>query len=495
MKRIGYYTLVALFVVVGLALLALTNLGLLTFRAPYVESIPTQSAHPAIAFTNVNVVPMDRERVLQNQTVLVRNGVIEKIGERLDVPTDALTIDGTNKYLMPGLVDMHVHLQDKNDLILLAANGVTTVRNMWGNTDVMLRLGMPDQLQLREQIKQGKLFGPTIYTTGPVMEGDPSNHPLMSVFRTPQEAEQSVAWQKAQGYDFVKVYDHLNLETYRAIVRAAKQNGIPVVGHVPKAGGIDEVLTSGQVTIEHLQGYIDADAAEFLIAPERIAEYANKTRAAGVWNAPTLALYPKNSLPPEEIAKLEKQVAMKYTSPSAQLTTRILYDQMSQGHTYKGADYATRIAALNKRMMKALREADARFILGTDASNPYHILGFSAHEELAAMVEAGLTPYEALVAGTRNAAEALGKSSEFGTVTEGKRADLILVEANPLDDVTNANKRIGVVLRGQWLPEQKLQVMLNGLVESYTPTWIERVLSVVLIVAGVGLVVRRQCRA
>lgn len=301
-----------------------------------------------------------------------------------------------------------------------------------------------------------------------------------------------VAWQKAQGYDFVKVYDHLNLETYRATVRAAKQNGMPVVGHVPKAGGIDEVLTSGQVTIEHLQGYIDADAAEFLIAPERIAEYANKTRAAGVWNVPTLALYPKNSLPAEEVAKLEKQVAMKYTSPSAQLTTRFLYDQMSQGHTYTGADYATRISALNKRMMKALRDADAKFVLGTDASNPYHILGFSAHEELAAMVEAGLTPYEALVAGTHNAAEALGKSSEFGTATEGKRADLILVEANPLDDVTNANKRLGVVLRGQWLPEQKLQAMLNGLVESYNPTIIERVLPLVLILVGFGLIARRR---
>lgn len=264
---------------------------------------------------------------------------------------------------------------------------------------------------------------------------------------------------------------------------------------MPKAIGIDGALTSGQVTIEHLQGYIDADTAEFLIAPERIAEYANKTRAAGVWNAPTLALYPKNSLPAEAIAKLEQQVAMKYTSPSAQLTMRILYVQMSQGHTYTGADYATRIAALNKRMMKALRDADAKFILGTDASNPYHILGFSAHEELAVMVDAGLTPYEAITAGTRDAAEALGKSSEFGTVTEGKRADLILVEANPLDDVANANKRIGVVLRGQWLPEQKLQAMLNGLVESYTPTWIERVLPIAFIVGGVGLLVRRQRRA
>jgi imidazolonepropionase-like amidohydrolase len=494
MKRIGYYTLVALLVVAGLALLALTNLGLLTFRAPYIESIPTQSAHPAIAFTNVNIVPMDREIVLRNQTVLVRNGVIEKIGELVDAPSDALIVDATNKYLMPGLVDMHVHIQDKNDLILLAANGVTTVRNMWGNTDVMLRLGLPDQLELREQIKQGKLFGPTIYTTGPVMEGNPSNHPLMTIFKTPQEAEQSVARQKAQGYDSVKVYDHLNLETYRAIARAAKENGLPVVGHVPIAGGIDEVLTSGQVTIEHLQGYIDADATEFLIAPERIAEYANKTRTAGVWNAPTLALYPKNSLPAEAIAKLEKQVGMKYTSPSAQLTTRFLYDQMSQGHTYTGADYATRISALNKRMMKALRDADAKFVLGTDASNPYHILGFSAHEELAAMVEAGLTPYEALAAGTRNAAEALGKSSEFGTVMEGKRADLILVEANPLDNVANANKRVGVVLRGQWLPEEKLQTMLNGLAESYTPTWAERGLPLVLMVGGVGLVVRRQRR-
>jgi hypothetical protein len=349
MKKLTYRTLVGLLIVVGLILLALTNLGLISFRAPYIESIPGQSAHPAIVITNVNVVPMDRAIVLRNQTVLVRNGIIEKIGERVDAPTDALSVDGTAKYLMPGLVDMHVHIQDKNDLLLLVANGVTTVRNMWGNTDLLLSLGLPDQLILREQIKQGKLFGPTLYTTGPIMEGDPSTQPMMLVFKTPQEAARSVTWQKAQGYDFVKVYDHLTVDTYRAIVRASKQNGLPVVGHVPKAVGIAEVLTSGQVTIEHLQGYIDADAAEFLIAEERIAEYANKTSAAGVWNSLTLALYPKNSLPAEQVEKLEKQIGMKYTSPGAQMTTRFLYDQMSQGHTYTGADYATRIAALNKR--------------------------------------------------------------------------------------------------------------------------------------------------
>ena len=214
---------------VGLGLLYLTNMGVLSFDKPYVYELAEKSpsAPSLVAFEHVNVVPMDSERVIEDQTVIVREGLIETIRDsaEIQVPEGALIVDGRGKYLMPGLVDMHVHIQFEDDLLLWVANGVTSVRNMWGHTGKMLRLGFPDQLVLREQIEQGTLFGPTIYTTGPVMEGSPSFHPLAEVFDTPEVARESVAWQKAQGYDFIKVYDHLSPEVYQAILDTAAEHG------------------------------------------------------------------------------------------------------------------------------------------------------------------------------------------------------------------------------------------------------------------------------
>ena len=242
--------LIGLLLVAGLVLLILTNLGILSFRKPYIRQLSDDlpAPQPAVAFVNVTLVPMDSERFLEGQTVLVRDGVIEMIGdsERVQVPDDALVVDGQGKYLMPGLVDMHVHIQDENELLLLVANGVTGVRNAWGNTGKMLKLGFPDQLALRNQIKQGTLFGPTIYTAGPVMEGSPAFHPMAEVFDTPEMARESVLWQVDQGYDFIKVYDHLSPETYQAIIETAREKDIPVVGHVPFAVGLDGVLKAGR---------------------------------------------------------------------------------------------------------------------------------------------------------------------------------------------------------------------------------------------------------
>jgi imidazolonepropionase-like amidohydrolase len=477
--------------VLGLGLLYLTNIGILSFGRPYLYQFSGEmsAVDPLVAFVNVNVIPMDGERVLRNQTVLVRDGLIEKIGGGVEVPAEALRVDGTGRYLMPGLVDMHVHVMNEDDLLLFVANGVTTVRNMWGMTGASLAFGFPDQLALREAIRKGDLFGPTIYTTGPVMEGQPKNHPLMQAFITPAEAQTFVNWQAGQGYDFIKVYDHLDAETYRAILGAARERGLPVVGHAPFAAGIEGVLSGGQATIEHLTGYIDADAVRFLIPEDQLAEYAARTRAARVWNVPTLALYPKNGVSPTRLRELEHQPGMAYLSPSRKALNQFLYSQMTGGHTYAGGDYPERIAALNLAMTRALHEAGAGLLLGTDALNPYHLPGYSAHEELGYLVQAGLSPYEALQAGTHDAALALGKLNEFGTVTEGKRADLILLQQNPLSDVSSVQTRVGVMLRGRWLAEDHLQSMLNALAESFKPSLLERLWPLSLIAVAIYLIV------
>lgn len=486
---------IGLLLTAGLGLLYLTNAGILSFERPYIHRISSELpvVESFLAFVNVNVIPMDSERALEGQTVIVRDGVIAMIGssDQIQVPDDALVVDGRGKYLMPGLVDMHVHIQYENDMLLFVSNGVTSVRNMWGNTGKMLRFGFPDQLTLREQIEQGELFGPTIYTAGPTMEGSPAFHPLAEVFDTPEVASESVRWQAIQGYDFIKVYDHLSPETYQAIIETARENDVPIVGHVPFAIGLDGVLTSGQVTIEHMTGYIDPDSVKFIIPEDQLDAYAVKTREAGVWNCVTLSEYPKSKETPEGFERLQNQPGMAYVSPGTRVLSPFLYMMASKAHTYEGADYPERIAELNRRMVAALHEAGAGILLGTDAAQAYHIPGFSVHEELAMLVDAGLSPYEAIEAGTRNAAEAMGRSDEFGTIEAGKRADLILLEANPLLDVSNVQKRAGVMVRGRWLTEEQLQSMLDGLAESYKPNLVERVWPLLLVGLAIYLLARK----
>ncbi len=487
-----------LMIIIGLVALALTNSGLWSLDGAYLQRYSESLPEPdtVTAFVDVTVLPMDGERTLENQTVLVRDGLIAAIGSRdeVRVPPGAQVIDGRGRYLMPGLVDMHVHIEYDSDLLLLAANGVTSIRNMWGNTGMKLNLGLPDQLVLREAIAAGELFGPAIYTTGPVMEGDPPNHPMMEVFRDPEEARLSVASQKAKGYDFIKVYDHLSPETYQAILEAAAANGIKVVGHVPKQVGLESVLPGGQLTIEHLQGYIDADTAEFLIPEEGLDEYAKLTRQSGVWNCPTLSLYPKNNQSQIGLQRLESQPGMAYLPPLPRLLTPFMYRQMSASHTYQGQDYPERIAELNRRMLAALHRAGAGILLCTDAAQSYHIPGFSIHEELALLVEAGLSPYEALAAGTRDAAIALDRANELGTIAEGLRADLLLLEADPFEDVTNASMRAGVMLRGRWMSEEDLHEMLAGLETSFRPTRLERIWPAVLIAVALYVLQRQRKR-
>lgn len=473
--------------ITSLALLYLTNTGILSFKKPYIELFSRDLAgkYTHIAFVNVNVVPMDSERILENQTVIIQDGFIKIIDDyqMVDVPADALLIEAQGKYLMPGLVDMHVHIKDQNELLLFVANGVTAVRDMWGTTGSQLWMGFPDQLNLRSRISRGELFGPAIYASGPIMEGDPPTMPLMPVIRTPEEAWASVAWQKAQGYEFIKVYDNLTPDTYEAVLMAARDQDLPLIGHVPWQVGLDAVLAGGQLTIEHLSGYIDPESAEFIIPEDQLDDYARMTRQAGAWNTPTIALYQKIG-PGSDMEQLERQPGMEYVSPGMRVLWRLFAGQMSKSLVYEGEDYPERIDEIYKNMTRALHENGAGILLGTDTDNPYLVPGFSLHEELGHLVDAGLSPYEALRTGTFNAALALGKLDEFGTIEAGKRADLLLVEANPLEDVANANLRVGVMLRGRWMPESELLEMLSGLRASFIPSIFERLWPAGLLLLG-----------
>jgi imidazolonepropionase-like amidohydrolase len=373
---------------------------------------------------------------------------------------------------MPGLVDMHVHLSDADDGTLYVANGVTTIRNMWGT---------PQTLDTRADYAAGRALGPTVYTTGPILDGKPVVWDGSIAIENAEEADKELTAEKAAGYDFVKVYSRLGKDAYLGILAAAKKHGLRVVGHVPDAVGLDSVLAAGgQESMEHLFGYLMAvqeDHSPALGKPEvgansrvalahvddaKLADIVRRTKAAGVWNCVTLVFFERFAALDDRDALL-RLPAVKYVSPEQLAGWDPKKDFRTQGMTTK--DFATvrALVVFDKRVTRALRDAGARLLLGTDTSNPFVIAGFAVHEELALLVDAGLTPFEALRSGTADAAEFLHADREFGRIAPGLRADLILVDGNPLADIHNASRASGVVLRGQWLPAAKLEAALDQL--------------------------------
>ncbi|MCA1623335.1 MAG: amidohydrolase family protein [Acidobacteria bacterium] len=432
-----------------------------------------------LAFVNVNVVPMDSERVVQNQTIIIRDGRIAAIGaaKRVRVPQGAVKIDGRGRYLMPGLADMHVHLEyfDREaQLLLFLANGVTTVRNMDGR---------PNILEWRKRIAAGNLLGPNIFTAGAILEGKPPFRNDNRVVETPAEAVAEVVKQKQEGYDFIKVYHTLDRETYKAIVAEATKHGLTVAGHVPRSVGLPGALAANQKSIEHLDGFIDEIEADdsplknqrswlkryFAVKVDdaKIRSIVGATERAKVWNVPTLVERRLSALTTNELQTRLRQPELKYLPPE----TAEFWSASNKRITGRmSADDFARLAEGEKtrnRLVKLLHDGGARLLVGTDTPNAFVIPGFLVVEELQNFVEAGLTPYQAIKAATKDAAEFLGASNEFGTISVGRRADLILVEGNPLESVANLKRRAGVMVRGRWLTTSDLQKQLDALAVSY----------------------------
>ncbi len=447
-----------------------------------------------LAFVHVTVVPMNSERVVTDHTVIVRDGRIDEIvpASQAHVPKNAVTIDGRGKYLMPGLADMHVHLDSgaPGMLSVFLANGVTTVRNMWGT---------PKILEWRQHVENGDLLGPTIYTTGPILDGDPPAYPGSAVITTPEQAVREVAAEKQAGYDGVKVLDNLLPDVYEAVLRAAKEQRLPVYGHVPWRVGMENALGGGQRSFEHMTDWMhallpkDSPARRTLLAilggeqpmnfqgymvqpfqsadKARIPELVARAAAAGVWFCPTLVASRRFTSTADELQALRSTNAMKFVAPS----NWAYWDGLEAAVTSQQPDSAAMKAGFNTMLasVRAMHEAGVGLLIGTDTPNPFVVPGFSVHEELQNFVDAGLTPYEALRSATRDAADFLGASEEFGTVAVGQRADLILVEANPLEDVGNVARRVGVSIRGRWFSEKDLRVLLDELAKKYAEEKLE----------------------
>ena len=434
-------------------------------------STPAQTAATAVAFVNVAVVPMDRERIIDNQTVVVRDGKISAMGPAasLTVPPDVVSVDARGKYLLPGLSDMHGHLpggDGTNDdavsqfLKLYLANGVTTVRGM---------IGSPGNLVVREKIARGELLGPAIVAAGPPLNGKSAATPEMAV-----AAVQDI---KTAGYDLIKVHEGLTAETYAALTAAAKRTGLKVAGHVTAGVGLDRALAAGQSSIEHLDKYLQAlvptDApvqptpdqvqsgpALAHMDERRIPGLVARTKAANVWNTPTLALF-------EIVVSLDSPETflawpeMQYIP--AGLRGNFAKQKAGTANIPASVDDRARYVELRRKIVKGLHDGGAGLLVGPDTPQLFLVPGFATHRELAAFVTAGLSPFSALQAATTSPAAYLGRGDEMGTVAVGKRADLLLVDANPLADIANARKIAGVVASGRWLPRVEIDRMLSEL--------------------------------
>jgi imidazolonepropionase-like amidohydrolase len=422
-------------------------------------------------------------------TVVITDDRITAMGNGADIrpPTNAVVVNATGKFLIPGLWDMHVHWYEKDYLPLFIANGVTGVRMMWG---------MSLHHEWRKEIGQGSLVGPHLLLASTIVDGPKPTWPGSITAGTAAEGRQAVTRARQEGADFVKVYSVLPREAYFAIAEESKRQGLPFAGHVPIAVPAQEASAAGQKTIEHLTGILAAcssreadllkSAQEELSAdpattnePTRlIAHLRHESELAldtyrpakaealfaefkrnQTWQCPTLTvlrLFPFAADP-----SVTNDVRLKYMPP----WTRFEWNAANSNHF---ANRSPEIAALGKRYFQkhleivgAMQQAGVGILAGTDTGNPYCLPGFSLHDELSLLVRAGLTPMEALQAATLNPARAMGRESDLGTAEKGKLADLVLLEANPLDDIANTRKIAAVAFGGRLFSQASLNEMLG----------------------------------
>lgn len=431
-----------------LLLIASLSLSLVCPLSGQTSSQPSDSPG-VVAFVNVNVIPMDREQVLKNQTVLVRGDKIVEVNSsgKVKVPRGALRIDGRGRYLLPGLIDMHAHLNSPHELPLYLANGVTTVYNLNGR---------PAHLLWRQKVISGGMPGPSIYTCGPTIR----------TAQKAEEARQIVDEQSRAGYDSIKVYNGVSKEAYAVLIEEAKRRHMLTVGHIPREPGLEGVLKAGQA-IAHAEEYVYTFFKNNLDDDSRIPAAAALTREANVPVILTLVAFDHIIRQAENLPALLARPEFRYLAPWVEEDWepgKNLY-QKRFGNAEEIAALKKSLA-LQKKLAQALHRAGVRILVGTDAMNMGVVPGFSVHEELRNLVEIGFTPFEALRAATRYPAEFL-RGDEFGTVAAGKRADLVMVDGNPLQDVSRAARPAGVLVRGRWLSGETLRRMLEGVPADY----------------------------
>jgi hypothetical protein len=454
------------------------------------------SGESALAITHVTVIDATGTPPQPDMAVVISGSRITAISpsQSAAIPRGARVLDATGKFLIPGLVDAHLHLTGAGEpsgsreffLPLLLANGITTVRDMGGYLESLI--------PLRHEIQQGKRLGPQIFFAGPYLDGSPPSFQPSLVVTNAAQASEDVAMLVQRGVEFIKVQSILSRDAYFAIAAAARREHITFVGHVPDRVTAAEASDAGQKSVEHLTCVLRACSSEeprlmreqFRPGPKNETPQGSRAREAAwqrellqtyssenaanlvatflrnrTWQTPTLILLRNDAYPtpqsdpsadpnlkfvPRAMAAKWKQVLQvqnKFTSPG-------------------GFALREQLFAQSMRFVGRMQTAHVAILAGTDSAAPYVIPGFALHQELALLVQAGLTPMQALQAATKNPADFLGKLETQGTIEAGKTADLLLLDANPLEDIHNTEKIRALILRGKLLDRSTLDQLLTA---------------------------------
>lgn len=448
-----------------------------------------------LAIAHVTVIDMSGAPPAPDQAVLIDKGKIVALGSSnsVSIPAGAKLVDARGKFLIPGLSDMHVHLTGAGEpngsreffLPLLIANGITSVRDMGGYLDSLV--------PLRKEIEEEKRLGPRIVFAGPYLDGDPPAFQPAIVVKDSPQAYDAVQSLKQRRVDFIKVQSNLSRDAYFAIADSAKRQNISFVGHVPDRVTAWEAADAGQRSIEHLTGVLRACSTkeanlmrkQLAVLPVKLApqqsgarqvawqhELLNtysernatglmvKFRERQTWQTPTVILLRNDSFLSANLG-LTSDLRTKFVPQKLLARWRTGYTQ--QMTNVSADEFAVRAALLQKSLalVRKMQRGGVKILAGTDGAAPYVFPGFSLHEELALLVDAGLSPVEALQTATRNPAEFLGRLDSRGTIAVGKDADLILLDANPLEDIRNTQKIHAVILRGKLLERDALDQLLG----------------------------------
>lgn len=455
--------------------------------------------YPSLAITHVSVIDATGTAAQADMTVVIVDHKIAGVSKSAsaDVPRNAKALDGTGKFLIPGLVDAHLHLTGAGEpngsreffVPLLLANGITTVRDMGGYLESLI--------PLRRDIRQGKRLGPQILFAGPYLDGSPPSFQPSIVVNNAVEASEDVHTLVQQGVDFIKVQSILSRDAYFAIAQAARREHITFVGHVPDRVTAAEATDAGQKSIEHLTGVLrgcsgdeprlmreqfasgpknataqSSHAREIGWERELLQSYSDKQCAALIakfasnhtWQTPTLVLLRNDAYPtPQSDASVTD--ILKFVPRS--IAEKWKQGRGTQDKFATPAEFELRekLLTLSMYVVGQMETSGVGILAGTDSAAPDIVPGFALHEELALLVQAGLTPMQTLQTATKNPAEFLEKSKTEGTIEAGKEADLLLLDANPLEDIHNTRKIRALIVRGQLLDRATLDGMLASAVK------------------------------
>lgn len=426
--------------------------------------------HSFFVIKNVNIIPMTIENTLiENATVVIKDKKILSINDT--IPSNAIVINGTGKWLIPGLVDMHVHtnadlnfrensptqgatffMNTQDVMTTYITNGVTTIFELGGRVE---------HFGQRNEIAKGKVIGPRMAIAPIINGGNPNNGGRIA--NTANDARQAVRSAKAEGYNFIKAYSHLNIEAFGALVDEAEKQGLKVVGHIPDAfrGQTEKAFISNFGLVAHAEEF--SKQIRNKDKTKKDAQYfAQLAKDNNTWLIPNLIAIIKIRDQVQSLDSIRQMETLKYVHPLLQ-DKWLTSNNYNKDSSLEFIQYLDSLITFHKEMVVAFKNAGVPMVTGTDAGTSGIVTGFSLHDELAALVDAGLTNEEALFSATRLPAEWLEIEDNIGTIEINKSADLILLDANPLEDIKNTRTIKGVFVNGTWLDEEQIEKMLSNL--------------------------------